>query len=64
MSFLTLILSTSHHLAGWKGQFARAASENGTYPLHNQVAKVAIVGGWEFGRSGSTSTLLAFLMEE
>ena len=53
MSFLTVILSTSHHhLAGRKMQFGRAAKENGCYPLLNQVAEVAIVGGWEeCGRS-------------
>ena len=47
-SFLTVILSTSHHhLAGRQGQFARAANENGRYPRQNQVAEVAILGDWE-----------------
>jgi hypothetical protein len=47
-SFITVILSTSHHhLAGWQGQFARAAIENGMYPRLNQVAEVAILGDWE-----------------
>jgi hypothetical protein len=55
MSFLTVILSTSHHhLAGRQGQFARAAKENGRYPRLNQVAEVAILGDWEeFGKSSS-----------
>ena len=47
-SFLTVILSTSHHhLAGQQMQFARAAKENGRYPRLNQVAEVAILGDWE-----------------
>jgi hypothetical protein len=52
-SFLTVILSTSHHhLAGHQMQFARAAKENGRYPRLNKVAEVAILGDWEeFGRS-------------
>jgi len=50
MIFLTVILSTSnHHLAGRKGQFARAAKENGCYPILNQVAEVAVVGDWKEG---------------
>jgi hypothetical protein len=55
MIFLTVILSTSnHHLAGRKGQFARAAKENGCYPILNQVAEVAVVGDWkEGGRSSA-----------
>ena len=37
MSFLTLILSTSHHhLAARNMQFNRAALENGNYPKKNQ----------------------------
>jgi hypothetical protein len=56
MSFLTPFSSTSHHLEGREGQFARAAMENGMYPRRNQVAEVAIVGDWEeVGRSDMNS---------
>ena len=36
-------------------QFARAAKENGCYPLLNQIAEVALVGDWDDrGHSGMT----------